>query len=32
MERYISKCVVPQDQEQLRAVTKKENVLNRLRT
>ncbi len=32
MERYISACVVPQDQERLRAMTKKEYVLARLRT
>jgi signal transduction histidine kinase/ActR/RegA family two-component response regulator len=32
MERYISWYVVPQDQERLRAVTKKEYVLARLRT
>ena len=31
MERYISKCVVPQDQEMLRAMTKKDYVLAQLR-
>ena len=31
MERYISKCVVPQDQERLRAMTKKDYVLAQLR-
>ncbi len=31
MERYISRCVVPRDQERLRAVTKKDYVLSRLR-
>ncbi len=32
MERYISKCVVPQDQERLRAVTEKDYVLAQLTT
>ena len=32
MERYISKCVVPQDQERLRAMTKKDYVLAQLTT
>ncbi len=32
MERYISKCVVPQDQERLRAMTKKDYVLAQLKT
>ena len=32
IERYISHCVVPRDQERLRAVTKKEYVLAQLRT
>ena len=32
MERYISRYVVPRDQERLRAVTKKDNVLAQLRT
>ncbi|NCE64910.1 response regulator [Pseudoflavonifractor sp. 524-17] len=32
MERYISKCVAPQDQERLRAMTKKDYVLTQLRT
>lgn len=32
MERYISQCVVPRDQERLRAVTKKDYVLVQLRT
>ena len=31
IERYISKCVVPQDQERLRAMTKKDYVLAQLR-
>ncbi len=31
MERYISRCVVPRDQEKLRAVTKKDYVLAQLR-
>ncbi|WP_322201996.1 ATP-binding protein [Acutalibacter intestini] len=31
MERYISECVVPRDQERLRAVTKKSYVLAQLR-
>ncbi len=31
MERYISKCVVPQDQERLRAMTNKDYVLSQLR-
>ena len=31
MEQYISRCVVPRDQERLRAVTKKDYVLSRLR-
>ena len=31
MERYISQYVVPEDQERLRAVTKKEHVLTQLR-
>jgi len=32
MERYISQCVVPRDQNRLRAVTKKDYVLAQLRT
>ena len=32
MERYISRCVVPQDQERLRAMTKKDYVLAQLTT
>ena len=32
MERYISLCVVPQDQERLRAMTEKDYVLTQLRT
>ena len=32
MERYISRYVIPQDQERLRAVTKKDYVLSQLRT
>ena len=32
MERYISQCAVPRDQERLRAVTKKDYVLAQLRT
>ena len=32
MERYISKCVVPQGQERLRAMTEKDYVLAKLRT
>ena len=32
MERYISKCVVPQDQERLRAMTERDHVLTQLRT
>lgn len=32
MERYISQCVVPRDQERLRAATKKDYVLAQLRT
>ena len=32
MERYISRCAVPRDQERLRAVTKKDYVLAQLRT
>lgn len=32
MDRYISQCVVPQDQDRLRAMTKKECVLTQLRT
>lgn len=32
MERYISRYVIPRDQERLRAVTKKDNVLAQLRT
>ncbi len=32
MERYISRCVASQDQERLRAMTKKEHVLAQLKT
>lgn len=32
MEQYISRCVVPRDQEKLRVVTKKDYVLAQLRT
>lgn len=32
MERYISRCVIPREQERLRDVTKKEYVLDQLRT
>ena len=32
MEQYISRCVVPRDQEKLRAVTQKDYVLAQLRT